>query len=83
MRTTITLNPEARSLIEAEVAASGLTFKQVVNSAIVRGLTATGQREFHTKVRSMGTPAADLDRALQLAGQLEDQSVLAKLELGK
>jgi hypothetical protein len=51
MRRTVTLTPEVRALIDKEMRERGLTFKEVVNDAIIRGLG--GQRS------SASRPPAD------------------------
>jgi hypothetical protein len=38
---------------------------------------------FRTRIAAMGTPSVDLDRALQIAGQLEDDELVRKMRLGK
>jgi len=38
MRTTVTIDPDTEALLKAEVARSGLSFKQVLNAAIRRAL---------------------------------------------
>ncbi len=41
MRTTVTIDPDTRALLEEEVARTGLSFKQVLNRAV---RTALGPR---------------------------------------
>lgn len=83
-RTTITLTPEADSLVRRVMRERGLSFKDAVNAAIVEGLSPT--REAHTAVTptfDLGWARVPLDRALALAGELEDEAILRKGELGK
>ena len=40
VRTTITLDPETAALVEKAMKQRGLSFKQVVNEAIIRGLVS-------------------------------------------
>lgn len=63
----------------------GLTFGEVVNTAILQGAGTdqnppTGQV---TRTAKMGKPRLPLEMALQLAGELEDEAVLEKTKLGK
>lgn len=65
------------------------SLKRVVNEVLDAGLRSDADRSsvrtFETTTFSMGEPAAgyDLDKALQLAGELEDQETSAKLEKRK
>ena len=59
------------------------SFKEVVNEAIREALAGQPQAPFRTRSFSMGTPAVDLDRALQLAAALEDEEAARKTRLGK
>ena len=61
-----------------------LTFKQAVNAAIRAGAPgkATVQAASFRTFR-MGRPRVPLDKALQLAGELEDEELIRKLALGK
>ncbi|MDR0416630.1 MAG: hypothetical protein LBH76_04815 [Propionibacteriaceae bacterium] len=83
MRTTLTLDAEAESLVKRAMAESGASFKQVVNGAIVRGLTFDQPRRFETPAVDMGHPAIPLDKALAVAGDLEDAELLRKMAVGK
>jgi len=86
MRTTLTLDDDVAALLKREERARGLSFKQLVNDALRRGL--------NTEVRSqvceplpayrLGTlPGIDLMRALALSAELEDEALLARLKLGR
>lgn len=83
MRTTVTLDADTEALVRRRMADRRVSFKQALNDAIRDGLTRRGARErFVTATRSMGTPAVNLDRALQLAGQLEDEALTARMLAG-
>jgi hypothetical protein len=61
-----------------------LTFKQAVNDAIRRGLEPAGAREpFRTPTFALGPPSVPLDKAMRLAGELEDEETMRKLALRK
>jgi hypothetical protein len=84
MRTTVTLDPDTEALVKRSMRERGLTFKQAINEAIRAGLTdSDGREEFDFPTYDMGEPQIDLTKALQLAGQLEDEELIRKLGLGK
>lgn len=84
MRTTVTLDPDAEALLRRHMRQRGLSFKAALNDAIRAGL---GRPEgdvaaFRTPTRPMGRPTVNLDRALALAGELEDEELLRKARAG-
>jgi Arc/MetJ family transcription regulator len=84
MRTTITLDPDTRLLIERTMRERGLSFKEAVNQAIRAGLGppgAAGRR--YTTARTLGPPRVDLTKALRLAGELEDDALARRLAEGR
>lgn len=84
MRTTITLDPDVDAMVRTLMRERRLTFKQAVNEAIRAGLEPAGAREpFRTRTFDLGAPTLPLDRALRLAGELEDEELLRKLALRK
>lgn len=84
MRTTVTLDPDTAALIRQRMAERGVSFKQAINDAIRDGLTPRGETApFQTRAARMGTPTVPLDRALQLAGEIEDEEFVRKMRLGK
>jgi len=84
MRTTVTLEADTEALLKRLMRERDLSFKQAINEAVRRGLTSPGEREpFRTKTYDMGPPKVNLDKALQLAGELEDAEIIRKLAAGK
>jgi plasmid stability protein len=89
MRTTLTIDDELARLLKQRALESGRSFKDVVNEALRAGLeqtaTTPSRRPYRLKPVAMGQPARgiDLDKALQLAGNLEDNELARKLELRK
>lgn len=83
MRTTVTLDPDVDTLLKKRMRDRGETFKVALNEALRSGLTPTPRQAFRTPTFSMGPPAVPLDKALQLAGELEDEEILRKMALGK
>lgn len=84
MRTTITLDPDTVALVQRRMRERGLSFKQAVNEAIRAGLASdTRQETFRTPTAALGLPTVDLDRALSVAGDLEDSELVRKMRAGK
>ena len=80
MRTTVTLEPDTDAAIRRLMRSRRLSFKAAVNEAIRRGLAPVPDAEPPGTIAvSMGTAAIDLDKALRLASQLEDDELLRKL----
>jgi len=58
----------------------GLTFKQAVNEAIRRSLSArSGDAVFRTQTFPMGPPRTPIGKAMRLAAELEDEEIIRKL----
>jgi len=84
VRTTITLDSETEALVKKAMKERNLTFKQVVNDAIVRGLAGeTTSTPVDLPVHNMGKPLVNLDKALHIYGELEDEEILRKMSMGK
>jgi hypothetical protein len=84
MRTTVTLDPDAEALIRRRMKERGVSFKQALNDAIREALGRPARQvPFRTEAADMGVPAVPLERALQLAGELEDEELVRKMRLGK
>jgi hypothetical protein len=77
MRTTITLDTDVEELVRRETQERRVSFEQAVNDGLRSGLHDLRPREaFETPTFDLGTPRANLDRALALAGSLEDEERL-------
>lgn len=84
MRTTVTLDPDTEQVVRERMDAEGVSFKRALNDAIRDGAQGRPSApRFHTPSYSMGEPYVDLTKALQLAGELEDEAILEKMRLGK
>lgn len=83
VRTTVTLDPDTEALVRRRMAERGIGFKQAVNEAIRAGLSSRAGAPFRTATVAMGIPTVNLDRALQLAGELEDEELVRKMRTGK
>jgi hypothetical protein len=86
MRTTVTLDPDVAAQLKQVSRERGVSFKAALNDAVRSGLSGrkTDAAPYSLPARWMGVrPGIDLDRALRLAGELEDVELMRKLELRK
>jgi hypothetical protein len=89
MRTTLTIDDDLARMLKQRALESGRPFKAVVNEALRAGLeqatAAPARRPYRFEPVALGRPARsiDLDKALQLAGSLEDEERVRKLDLRK
>lgn len=84
MRTTVTLDPDTRLLIERLMRERDLSFKDAINAAIRKGLAPEpANRPGATRPQDLGRPLVDLTKALQLAAELEDEDILRKMRHGR
>lgn len=86
MRTTVTLDEDVAAKLKQAARERGVSFKVALNDAVragLRGTTRSAQR-FRIEARPMGVrPGVNLDKALRLAGELEDEEILRKMALRK
>lgn len=84
MRTTVTLDPDTRLLVERLMRERELSFKEAINQAIRSGV---GERpdaaRRYTTPRELGAASVDLTRALAIAAQLDDEAIARKLAEGR
>jgi len=86
MRTTVTLDADVAAKLKQAARERGISFKEALNSNVRRGLESAGvgARPYRLPTRRLGVrPGVNLDKALQLAGELEDAETLRKLHLRK
>ncbi|WPL16196.1 Antitoxin VapB33 [Thiorhodovibrio winogradskyi] len=89
MRTTLTLNDQIAKSLQEKAHQTRQSFKDVVNQALSLGLGLMEQpsqaRPYRLSAASMGKPRAgiNLDKVLDLAGELEDEAIVHKLEARK
>lgn len=85
MRTTVTLDPDAEALLRRRMRERGVSFKQALNDAIREAATTKtpGRPGFRTATARLGLPAVNLDRALQLAAELEDEELVRRMRTGQ
>lgn len=82
MRTTVTLDPDTEQIVRRRMRERGQSFKDAVNDLIRTGATSRVDREFRTRTAAMGESTVNLDRALQVAADLEDDELLRRLRAG-
>jgi hypothetical protein len=85
VRTTVTLDADVVALVKKAMAAGDRSFKAVVNDGLRAGLTGGGEvPPYRTPTFRMGfNPAVPWDKALHLAGVLEDDELIRRLAVGK
>jgi plasmid stability protein len=81
----VTLDEDVAAALKRAVRERGTSFKAVLNDALRAGLRSEAQPQtYRLPARPMGLrPGIDLDRALRLAGELEDEEIVRKLALRK
>jgi hypothetical protein len=86
MRTTVTLDADVAAKLKQTARERGISFKEALNSNVRRGLesAAADTRPYRVPTRRLGQrPGVNFDKALQLAGELEDAETMRKLQLRK
>ena len=81
VRTTVTLDPDTRLLVERAMRERGWSFKEAVNAAIRAGFgePASPARSYTTP-RKIGPARVDLTKALRVAAELEDDALVRRLD---
>lgn len=83
MRTTVTLDADAEQLVRTRMRERKQSFKQALNDLIREGAVGDAPATpFRTETASMGASRVNLDRALQVVGELEDDDLVRKARAG-
>lgn len=82
MRTTVTLDPDVEQVVRRRMREHKVSFKQALNDTIREGASGRPSAPFRTMTAAMGEPTISLDRALQIAAELEDDVLVARLRAG-
>ena len=88
MRTTLTIADDILREMKARAHEAGVSLTRVANDVLRAGLdhragASRPRRRYREEVADLGEPRVNLDRALVLAAQLEDEETLRKLEQRK
>jgi hypothetical protein len=87
MRTTVTLDPDVAAKLKETARERGISFKEALNSSVRRGFERGEVKPKPYRLppgQNLGVrPGVNLDKALQLAGELEDAEIIRKMRLGK
>jgi len=86
LRTTVDLDPDIDARLRALARERGVPLRTVINDALRAG-TKPGAGDappYTLPSRRLGVrPGIDLDKALRLAGEVEDDEIVRKLDLRK
>lgn len=83
MRTTVTLDDDTLVVIRRLMTERDISFKQALNDAIRQGAQRRpAPAVFETRTAGLGVPSVNLDRALQIAGELEDEDLIRRQRRG-
>jgi hypothetical protein len=86
VRTTVDLDPDVDARLRALARERGVPLRTVINDALRAGTHpgADDATSYTLPSRRLGVrPGIDLDKALRLAGELEDDEIVRKLDLRK
>lgn len=82
MRTTVTLDADVEQIIRRRMRERSLSFKAALNDTIRGAVIGAETPTFQTQVASMGESRVNLDRALQVAADLEDDDLVRRMRSG-
>jgi len=79
----VTLDPDTEQLVRRRMRERNQSFKEALNDAIRSGVAEpASRRQFRTETAAMGESRVNLDRALQVAADLEDDELVRRLRTG-
>lgn len=83
----MTLDPDVAAKLKETAREAGVSFKEALNTSVRRGLERGAAKPQPYRLPPgqplEAKPGINLDKALQLAGELEDAETIRKLRLGK
>lgn len=83
MRTTVTLDDDTLAVVRRRMRERDVSFKQALNDAIRDGADRrAAPAAFVTRSVSLGVPTVNLDRALQVVADLEDEELIRRQRRG-
>ena len=87
MRTTIRIEDELLERLKEQALKENVSLTKLVNRALRAGMQRSRaprrRSQYRETTHSMGTPRFDLDKALAVAADLEDEEVIRKVALRK
>ena len=88
MRTTVRIDDALLLELKTKAAAEDISLTRLLKRTLQAGLRAEQQekrpkRQHREKTHSMGVPRVDLNKALSIASELEDDEALRKARLRK
>lgn len=83
MRTTVTLDADVEAVVRRLMVQRGVSFKRALNDAIRAGALRPSEPRSYTRARDLGSPAVDLTHALRLAGEMEDEELTRRMQVGR
>ena len=85
MRTTVRIDDDLLRKLHQQAQREKTSLTRVLNTTLRRGLTApqAKARRFRQKTYDLGLPLVDLDKALSLADQWDDEERIRKMSLGQ
>lgn len=78
----MTLDSDVEQIIRRLMAERGVSFRQALNEAVRMGAQASKPQPFRTQTARLGECTVNLDRALTIAGDVEDEELLRRMRLG-
>lgn len=89
MRSTVRLDDDLLQALKQRAETEQTSMTKLLNRAVREWFTGAGhgaetkKKAFVQKTFSMGKPLVDLNQAMQIATQLEDEYVIEKMNQGK
>jgi hypothetical protein len=88
VRTTIRIDDELMQRLKEQAAREHISVSRLLNRTVRAGLDASRKpvqrrRPYREKTHAMGAPLVGLDKALAIAGTLEDEEIVRKMMLRK
>lgn len=80
----MTLDPDVEQIVRRRMRERGVSFKEAINDSIRRSVSGSaGPGPFRTATASLGESRVNLDRALQVVADLEDDELVRKARSGR
>lgn len=77
----MTLDTDTEQMVRRRMRDRQVSFKQALNDLVREGRATGGEQPpFRTQTAAMGRPRINLDKALQLASQSEDEELTQRMQ---